>query len=80
MYGEDLKLDWSLGGFSQLHFVPTYPKILKMSGWPCLSTGEPVYLLEVVSSGSIYPLLGFSTKVTPIESWEPLTSQVSGTF
>jgi hypothetical protein len=38
------------------------------------------YLLEVVSSGSISPLLGISTKVTLIEYWKPLTSQVSETF
>jgi len=35
---------------------------------------------EVVSWGSISPLLGISAKVTPIESWEPLTSQVFQTF
>ena len=44
------------------------------------STGGPVLLLEMVSSGSIAPLLGISNKVTHTESWEPSTSQVSGTF
>ena len=42
-------------------------------------TGGPVYLLEVVSSGSISPLFGISVEVTPTESWEPLISPVSGT-
>jgi hypothetical protein len=35
--------------------------------FPSLQWG-PVYLLEVVSSGSISPLLGISAKVTLIES------------
>jgi hypothetical protein len=47
-------------------FVPAFPldwnnsglKILKMSGWSPASTGSHVYLLEVVSSRSISPLLG----------------------
>jgi hypothetical protein len=43
-------------------------KIFKMGGWLHPSTGGPVYLLEVVSSGSIFPLLGISAKVILIES------------
>ena len=42
-------------------------------------TRGPVYQLEVVFPGSISPLLGISAKITT-EFWEPLTSQVSGTF
>jgi hypothetical protein len=42
-------------------------KFLKKSEWPHLSTGVPVHLLEVVSSGSISPLLGILAKVIPID-------------
>jgi hypothetical protein len=49
-------------------FVPTFPldrnnlglNILKMGGWFLPSTGGPVYLLEMVSSGYMSPLLGIS--------------------
>jgi hypothetical protein len=69
-------------------FVPTYlldrknsgTKILKMSGWSHFSIEGHVYLLEMVSSGSISRVLGILAKIIPIESWEPLTTQVSGTF
>jgi hypothetical protein len=44
-----------------------------------LSTGVPVYLLEVVSSGSISLLLDILADAIPIEPWESLTSQVFGT-
>jgi hypothetical protein len=47
---------------------------------PYTGGGGHVYLLEVVSSGFISLLLGTVAKVIPTESWEPLTSQVSGTF
>ena len=80
----DPKLGQSLDGLSfSLCFisVPEVPldrnnsgsKILKVSEWPHPSSGGPVYLLKVVSSGSISTLLGISAKVIPIESWEPLT-------
>jgi hypothetical protein len=50
-------------------------------GWWCYPyTGGPVYLLEVVSSGSISPLLGILVNVTSTDSWKPLTFQFSGTF
>jgi hypothetical protein len=50
-------------------------------GWqPHPSTWCPVFLLEVDSTSSLPPLLGISSKVPPFESWQPLTSQVSGTF
>jgi hypothetical protein len=40
-----------------------------------------VHLLEVISSGSISPLLGISAKVTThISSWDPPPSQISWTF
>jgi hypothetical protein len=61
-------------------FAPVFPsegnnsgsEFLKMGGWPHVSVGAHVYLLEVISSGSISTLLGISVKVIPIESWEPL--------
>ena len=38
------------------------------------------YLLEVVSTDSVFPFLEISTNVIPVGSWEHLTSLVSGTF
>ena len=66
-----------LSGF--IFFVPEFllvrnnsgSKNLKMRWWP-------IPVLEVVSSGSISPLLGISAKVACTESWESLTFQVSG--
>jgi hypothetical protein len=55
-------------------------KMLQVSGWPHPSTGEYAYLLEVVSTGSISPLLGILANVIPFGSWEPLTSLMHGTF
>ena len=50
-------------------------------GWqPHSSTWCPVFLLGVYSTSSLSPLLGISSKVPPFESWESLTSQVSGAF
>ena len=40
----------------------------------------PVFQLEVGSTSSISPLSGNSSNVPPYESWESLTSQVSGAF
>jgi hypothetical protein len=40
----------------------------------------PVFLLEVGSISSLSLLSGISSKVPPYESWESLTSQVSGAF
>jgi hypothetical protein len=40
----------------------------------------PVFLLEVGSISSLSLLWGISFKVPPYESWESLTSQVSGPF
>ena len=40
----------------------------------------PVFLLEVGSISSLSLLSGISSKVPPFESWESLTSQVSGAF
>ena len=42
-----------------------------MGGWsrPLLGGGH-IYLLEVVSSESISPLLDISAKVIPTESWD----------
>ena len=70
--------------FLSLNFLYTETimdqKSLEMDVWSHFSNGGPVYLLEVISSGSISPPLGILAKVIPDESWEPLTSQVSGTF
>ena len=55
-------------------------KSFDMDGWPNPSTGARAYLLEVVSTGSISPLLDILANVIPLGSWEPLTSLVSGTF
>ena len=56
-------------------FVPVFPLhsnnsklILNMDVWPYASTGDHVYLLEVVSSGSISPLLAILSNVH-IKSW-----------
>jgi hypothetical protein len=50
-------------------------------GWqPHPSTWCTVFLLEVVSTSSLSPLLDISSKVPPSESWESLTSQVSDTL
>ena len=87
----DPKLGQSLDGLSFSLcsiFVPSFPlgrnnfesKNLKMDRWSHASTGGHVYHLEVVSSGSISLLLGILINVIPTEFWEPLTSQVSGTF
>jgi hypothetical protein len=40
----------------------------------------PVFLLEVSSISSLSLLLGITSKVLLFESWESLTSQVSGVF
>jgi hypothetical protein len=40
----------------------------------------PVFLLEVGSINSLFPLSGISSKVLPFEFWESFTSQVSGAF
>ena len=45
---------------------------MKVVWLPHPSIGGPVYILEVVSSDSISPLLGISTKVISIGSLEPL--------
>ena len=52
----------------------------EMGGQPHPSTGGCAYLLEMVSTGSIFPLLSILAKVILIGSWEPLASLESGTF
>jgi hypothetical protein len=44
------------------------------------STWIHSYLLEIVSTGSIYLLCGILANIIPVESWEPLSSLASGTF
>ena len=52
-------------------FIPVLPldinnfvsRILKMGGWPHASNGDHVYLLDMVSLGSISPLVGLLAKV-----------------
>jgi hypothetical protein len=51
-----------------------------MGQCPHASVGGPVWLMKVVSSGSISPLLRILAKVTYIDSWELPSSQVSGVF
>ena len=63
--------------FGQEHF---WVINFEMGEWPHPSTGGHAYLLEVVSTGSISPLLGILANGIPAESWEPLTSLASGTF
>jgi hypothetical protein len=55
-------------------------KIFEMIGWSHLSTGGCAYLLEVVTAGSISPLLHILAKVIPGGSWELPTSLAFGTF
>ena len=64
--GMDFMVEWSLDGFSLVLcsiFIPAFPsdiswvKNFKMGEWPHPSTGTHVYLLEMISSGSISLLL-----------------------
>ena len=52
-------------------------KVLWVSWYPFHPLGNPVWLQEVASSGSISPLLRILAKVTLTDSWEPPQSQVS---
>jgi hypothetical protein len=59
---------------SLLHFCPCisfrqeqfWVKFFEVGEWPHPSTGGHAYLLEVVSSGSISPLMSSLTKVIPL--------------
>ena len=87
----DTQLGWSPDGpsfslcsifcpcisFGQEH---SWVKNFVMGGWPYPTIRGQAYLLEVLSTGSISPLLCISAKVIPVGSWEPLTSLVSGTL
>jgi hypothetical protein len=68
-------------------FCPAFPlnrnsgiKKIEMGQWPLSSTEGHAYLLEVIASGSISPLLGILANVIPIGFWEPFASVVSGIF
>jgi hypothetical protein len=69
-------------------FIPEFPldinklevKFFEMGEWPLFSTGDHIYLLWVVSSGYISPMLGISTDVTPLGPGSLLTSLASVTF
>lgn len=69
-------------------FVPAFPfdkeelwiYNFEVGGWPHLSTGGCAYPLDMVSTGSISPLLDILAKVFPVGSWEPLEFLASGTF
>ena len=70
--------------FGQRHF---WVKNFEIGGWIHPLTGGHVILLEVVSRGSISPLLLISAKVNPVRakvipivSWDPFTSLASGTL
>ena len=68
-------------------FVPAFPldrnnselKILRWVVAPSLNWGH-VYLLEVVSSGTISSFLGILVNIISVGSWELLTSFVYRTF
>jgi len=70
---------------SPLHFCPCisfrqkqfWIKKFEEGGWSLASSGGHVYLLDVVSSSSISPLLGISDNTIAVESWEPLRYQIS---
>ena len=51
-----------------------------MGGYGPPSMGSHVYLLEVVSTGTIFLLLGILAKEISIRSWEPASFLVSGMF
>ena len=92
--GMDPTVGWSLDGlsFSLLHTLSPISfrqeqfrvKNFQIGEWPHHSTGGEggrcAYLLEVVSTGSVSPLLGILANGIPAESWEPLASLASGTF
>jgi hypothetical protein len=69
-------------------FLPAFPLDRDNSGLKNLRwvgdfnppLGDHIYLLEVVSSCYISPLLGILANVIPIGSWEPVASLASGTF
>jgi hypothetical protein len=63
--------------FGQEHF---WVKNFEMCGWPHPSTGGHAYLLKVVSTGSISPLLGILAKVISHGTRESLASLKFGTF
>ena len=51
-----------------------------VNGWPCPSNGTCVYLMEVLSTGSVSTILDTLADVIPLEPWEPLMPLVCGTF
>ena len=51
-----------------------------MGGYVPPSMGSQVYLLEVVSTGTIFLLLGILAKKISIGSWEPPSFLLSGLF
>jgi hypothetical protein len=63
--------------FGQGYF---WVKNFEIHWWHHPSTEGYAYLLEVVSTGSLSPLLGMSAKVITIGSWELLSSMESRSF
>jgi hypothetical protein len=66
-------------------FVPAFPLDRRNSGliflrWVIPQPGTMPIQLDIVSTGSILPLLGILANVLPVGSWEPLGSLVSETF
>ena len=53
-------------------------KNFEMGGWPHPLMQGHACLLDVVSVGSLSPLLHVSAKAIPMESWEPFISLTSG--
>ena len=55
-------------------------KNFEMGEWSHPSTWGWAYVLEVVSTGFLSPLLSISANVIPFRSWEPLNFLTSETF
>ena len=96
VWGWCLKMGWiprwgslwmAISSVSDPFFVPAFPlernhsglKIL-MGGWPLSSTVVLAYALDMVSTGSVPPLLGISANVITLGSWGTLAFLASGTF
>ena len=78
----------SLDGLSfSLYAVPTFPFDRSNYGliffrWVggSISQHVTVYSLDMVFTGSVFPLMGISANVLPFGYWELLGSLASGTF
>jgi hypothetical protein len=55
-------------------------KFWRWVGGPILQPRGHAYPLDMVSTGSHFPLLGIAANAIPVGSWEPLAFLASGTF